>query len=216
MEGGNDLGDAVRKQVEEIMKDYEKKSVGDIPLNVLFPFLLNTVFRYEVREDIQQEDIDEIIRKLMEIGFPDTLAQEVSNKIYKIIPTREMKMKIARAEELAETYLPNLADEVKNGESYLNTQHGRKIKLTTGPPEIKEDNVEVPIYLFNQWHYPKGDKVGVSTSQTSSGLHILVEQPLGNYKISGPTREEFRQSTLEAALDYLASPHPSLLRNIDK
>ena len=116
MREGNNLDDVVRKQVEEIMKDYEKKSVGDIPLNVLFPFLLNTVFRYEVREDIQQEDIDEIIRKLMEIGFPDTLAQEVSNKIYKIIPTREMKMKIARAEELAETYLPTLADEVKNGE----------------------------------------------------------------------------------------------------
>ena len=212
--GSNDgLDDLVRQQIKEIMREYDIQAIGDIPLSALFPLLFNSVAKYETREDISQEGVDELIRRLTELGFPDTIAQEVGSKVYEVIPTRKMKTMMDRAVELAETYLPELADEVTNGTSYINTQHERKIRLSTGSPTVKGDNVEVPVYLVNRWviEHEEG-KRKTSTSLTNSRSNIIVENPLGDYKIKGPTKQEFRQYALEAALDYLASPPRDLFR----
>ena len=213
MKSNDELSDLVRQQIEEIMGKYDKQVIGDIPLSALLPLLFNSVIKYEIREDIPQKEVDDLVRKLTELGFPNTIAQEVGSKIYEVIPTREMKTMMNRAVELAETYLPELADEVKDGNPYLNTQHERKIRLSTGSPDVKGDNVEVPVYLVNHWIVEREEgKRKVSTLQTNSRLHIVVEDPLGDYKIKGPTKEHFRQSVLEASLDYLASPPPNLFR----
>ena len=84
MEEDNGPDNHIRNQVEEIIRNYEKKTVGSIPLNTLFPLLLNIAFRYKVREDIKEEDLDEIVSKLIEMGFPDALAEEATSEIYKI------------------------------------------------------------------------------------------------------------------------------------
>ena len=213
--GSNDgLGDLVRQQIEEIMGKYDKLVIGDIPLSAVVSIFLNSgVIKYEIREDVPQEEVDGLVRKLTEIGFPNDIAQELGTKAYELVPTREMKSMMDRAVELAGHYLPELADVVTNGKLYLNTQHGRRIELSAGSPQINGDAVEVPVNLRNYWVMQREEgKRKASFSETNSGSQIVVENPLGDYKIKGPTKQEFRQSALEAALDYLASPPNDLFR----
>lgn len=211
MASNDGLSDLVGQQIEEIMGKYYKQVIGNIPLSALFPILVNSVMRYEIREDVPQDEVDDLVRRLTEIGFPDTIAQEFSSKVYEVLPTQEMKTMMDRAVELAGTYLSELADGVTDGKPYLNTQHGRRVELSAGYPKINGDAVEVPVNLRNCWvvQHEEG-KRKVSLLETNSGSQIVVENLSGNYKIKSPTKQEFRQSALEAALDYLASPPSDL------
>ena len=213
MESNDGLGDIVKQQIEEIMRNYDKQVIGDIPIDALFLIFLNSVIKYEIRENVPQEEMDDLVRRLTEIGFPDDIAQEISIKAYELVPTREMKSMMERAVELAGTYLPEFADEVINEKPYLNTQHGGKIRISTGDPQINGNTVEVPVNLINYWVVqPEEGKIKSSYSVTNSRSQISVENPLGDYKIRAPTKQEFRLSALEAALEYLATPPSDMLR----
>lgn len=213
MESNDGLSDLVRQQIEEIVRKYDKQVIGDIPLSALFPILLNSVIKYEIREDVPQEEVDDLVRRLTEIGFPTDIAQELGTKAYELVPTREMKSMMDRAVELAGVYLFELADVVTNEKPYLNTKNGRRIELSAGSPQINGDVVEVPVNLRRYWvtQY-EGGKSKASLTEINSRSQIVVEKPLGGYKIKGPTKQEFRQSALEATLDYLAFPPPDLFR----
>ena len=169
----------------------------------------------EVREDITQEKIDELVGMLKERdGISEKEAQERINKYIQIVPTREMATIMDRAEELAKDYLPNLADEVVNGIPYLNTTKGPKLQLCISESVIDGNSVDIPIYLFaiRQGKELDEENRRRATAYVPSGSYIIVDQPLGDYKIIGPTKEEFRQITLETALDYLTSPIPKFLK----
>ena len=74
MESNDGLGDIVKQQIEEIMRNYDKQVIGDIPIDALFLIFLNSVIKYEIRENVPQEEMDDLVRRLTEIGFPDDIA----------------------------------------------------------------------------------------------------------------------------------------------
>jgi len=211
MENYDELGDQVEREIGEIVGNFGGYEKG-LKLNALegldelseedaISFYEHIAINYEVKEDLTPEVIDELVKNLSEMGVSETKLIKFVDDLYGSLPTREIKTLGDKATELAKTYLSTIVDEVIDGRYYLHIGDGKKLPLYTGKPEFNEDGIRIPINLTYRRSAREEDKRRFYTSFLTSVKYIVIVQPLGDYKINGPTKDELRQSALEAVLD---------------
>jgi hypothetical protein len=186
--------EALRKQLEDVLAQYDATS-SDRP------------------------DIQKIIGDLQEkSGFPRHLIEEIVKKGYDDwFPIEERKARIEQAEKIAHSYLLSIADRIIGNEPFIETRRERIIKLAVGTPEIDGFAAKIPIVMQTQWIHRykerKEEKMRDIKRTTSTCAYIKITETEGKRNIEGPTKEEFRQSALEAALDMYAAAPSWLMEN---
>lgn len=185
-----ELNDRFRGEIEKILTGFGDLCLEDVSTKELLlianSYLKNIFTRYEYREDIPEEAYTRLSGELKDKGLPESLIPQIFQRLQLFIPNREEKTRMDQAIETARGYLCGLADEIIGNVPCLipnlGERYGTSVKIIVKNASIIDSSVRVPIYLGKGLY---------------SGQDIIVGE-----EVIVPSRETFRQSALEEALQH--------------